>query len=644
MITVFREYFKQKTHFLLWIMIAAFVVGLLPTLFKEATQSSIWAVRVNGEDIGYPEFVMEQERKREWIMDMRAQYGEYADWLLSMMGANDPKALAARSLIRQELVNQFADKIGIYMGADVIAKKMSDPEYVKRELGDIIPSQIVDPITGINPEMLHRYIKHFRLTIDLFERQIERALLDKHIMDFVESTLYVPRFDIKQKYQSEHAKKSFSLLSVSLNELSKKEIERAVSDGDLAKYYEEQNNNARRYWVPEKRSGTQWTFDPKGYNISVTSADIDEYYQDNKVKKFIDKPSTVQVRRILIAVPDKAQYAAMQTKAARIKDEILQNPTQFKEIAQRVSDDKQTAQNGGLLEPFSRGSHELAFDRAAFILPQDDAVSDVIETSNGLEILQRVKKTAPFYKPLLSVKGEIEETLKQQRFSKQFMSDMRKVIDNEESLSAFIADKGGAPKELTRVSEQDSPQLFKLHEGKKTFFVDGSKGIALRLDKIQQPYLPSLETIKSTVSSDYYEDAAKNKMSEMLKQAKSQLKDSPFRDLKKSFDGEFAQTGWLDPSNKEDIEKFKNKGLPIEEMLQMEKIGSVLTHQDDQKGFVVRLDEIEPLDPQKFDEKGSETARSLEQQRMQQYQEGFVASLHRNAKIETNESVITLQS
>jgi len=644
MITVFREYFKHKTHFLLWIMIGAFVVGLLPTLFKEATQSSIWALRVNGQDVGYPEFAMEQERKREWMMDMRAQYGEYADWILSMMGASDPKVLAARSLIRQELVNQFADEIGIYMGSDVVAQKMSNPEFVRKELGDIIPSQIVDPVTGINPEMLHRHIKHFRLTTDLFERQIERALLDRLMMDLVDSTLYVPQFDIKQKYQSDHAKKSFSLFSISLEALLRKEKETVVSDEQLAKFYDEQNNSARKYWVPEKRSGTQWTFDPKSYRIAVTPAQIDEYYESNKIKQFIDKPSTVQVRRILIAAPDKAQFAQMQTKAARIKDEILKDPTQFEQVAKRVSDDAQTAQKGGLMEPFSRGTHELSFDRAAFILPEDGAISDVIETQDGLEILQRVKKTAPSYKPLSSVRSDIEQTLKQQQFSKQFMADMRKVSDNEESLAALIAQKGGVPKELDRVSEQDSARLFKLQEGKKTFFVDGSEGVALKLNTIQKPYLPALETIKETVTEDYYENKAQQKLSDTLKQAKIQLKDGPLADLKKSFNGELAQTGWIDPSDKEAVEKLKTKGLPIEGMLQMEKIGSVLTHQSDERGFVVRVDEIEPIDMQKFNEKRDETAGSLQEQRMQQYREGFVASLHRNAKIETNESVITLQA
>lgn len=625
-------------------MIAAFVVGLLPTLFKEATQTSIWAIRVNGQDVGYPEFMMEQERKREWMMNMRAQYGEYADWILSMMGANDPKVLAARSLIRQELVNQFADEVGIYMSPDAIAQKMSNPEFIQKELSDIIPPQVVDPVTGINAEMLHRYIKHFKLTPDLFERQIERALLDQLIMEFVESTLYVPQFDVKQKYQADFAKKSFSLFSISLAELLKKEMETAVSDEQLAAFYDEQNNNARRYWVPEKRTGTQWTFNPKSYRIVVTPEEVNEYYETNKIKRFIDKPSTVQVRRIVIAVPDMAQFAQMRTKAARIKDEIMNNPTQFEAIAKRESDDAQTAQKGGLMEPFSRGTHEISFDRAAFILPEDGAVSDVIETKEGLEILQRVSKTAPSYKPLSAVRSDIEQSLKQQKFSKQFMADMRKVADSEESLAAFIAQKGGIPKKLDRVSEQESSHLFKLQKGKKTFFVDGSDGVAIRLDDIQKSYLPSLETIKKTVTEDYYENKAQQKLGDALKQAKMQLKDGPLAGLKKEFNGDLAQTGWIDPSDKEAVEKIKAKGLPIEGMLQMEKVASVLTHQSDDRGFVVRLDEIEPVDMQKFEEKRDETARALKEQRMQQYREGFVASLHRNAKIETNESVITLQA
>ena len=79
-------------------------------------------------------------------------------------------------------------------------------------------------------------------------------------------------------------------------------------------------------------------------------------------------------------------------------------------------------------------------------------------------------------------------------------------------------------------------------------------------------------------------------------------------------------------------------------MLQMEKVGALLTDSDSETGFVVRVDEIEPFNQQQFNEKEGEISRALQQERAQQYLEGFVASLHRNAKIETNESIITLQA
>ncbi len=350
------------------------------------------------------------------------------------------------------------------------------------------------------------------------------------------------------------------------------------------------------------------------------------------------------MRSILIAIPDITKKAAMQAKAARIKDEILRDPSQFKEIARRVSDDKQAAEKGGLLEPFTRGTHEIPFDRAAFLLSEDDAISDVIETSRGLEIIQRVKKDPQVFKSLSSVKKEIEDRLKSRQFNKKFVSDMKKVIDDEKDLSSFIANKGGVPKKLEQLKAEENQHLFKLQEGEKTFFVDGSEGVAIRLDKIEKQYVPSFEAIHSSVLTDYHEQEAQKKLQQKLIEAKEAVSKTPLRELQKTFEAKYTQTGWIEPGDTEAIEKLKKEGIPLIEMLQMEKIGGVVTHADADRGFVIRIDEIEPFDAQKFAEKGDEVARSIKEQRLSQYLEGFVASLHRNAKIETNESAITLQS
>jgi hypothetical protein len=61
-------------------------------------------------------------------------------------------------------------------------------------------------------------------------------------------------------------------------------------------------------------------------------------------------------------------------------------------------------------------------------------------------------------------------------------------------------------------------------------------------------------------------------------------------------------------------------------------------------GFVVRLESIAPLDDQKSPAKLGSGEQSFDEQRLGQYLQGFVDSLRRNATIETNESIITLEA
>ncbi len=643
MITVLRNYFKQGSQVVLWIVMGAFVVGLLPMAFRSASQSSVWAIRVNGQTIGYKEYLFEEAQQRERMLLFRQQYGEYADFILSMMGMDNPKVVAQQYLVRQMLANQFAHKVGINVGSDYISNKIVDPEFVSQQLGGIIPPQLIDPLSGINHEMLARYLKLSGLSVELFEQQIERALVNKVVMDLIGSMVYVPQFDIKQKYQSEHAEKSYELITLALSDFVKKEKEQIVSSEELAKFYEEQNNATKRYWVPEKRSGQMWTFDASSYGIVIPEEKVVQYYEDNKLKKFIEKPSMVEVRTILITVPHAAQKAERQREAARIKDELLQDPSQFATIARQVSQDKESAAQGGLLKPFARGTHEAVFDRAAFLLAEDGALSDVIETSRGLEILQRVSKTPQVYKSLESVKSDIKNELTQKEFARKFVADIKAIASNDETLADFIQKKGGKAKRLENVLSEENAQLFKLKEGEKSFFVDGLEGVALKLDTISSSYKPSLEAIKNIVLDDIYKQKAKQALQKSIAELKKSAGSQELKKLAKDAKGHYTKTGFIVPGDESVAQKYAIEGALLAEMLQMEKPGMAITHIQEDKGFVIKLDTIAPFDHEKYMEKRGEVVKNIEQQRLQQYQEAFVASLHRNARIETNESFITLQ-
>ena len=224
---------------------------------------------------------------------------------------------------------------------------------------------------------------------------------------------------------------------------------------------------------------------------------------------------------------------------------------------------------------------------------------------------------------------------------------MRKVIDNEETLTAFIKQKGGAQKELKKIALDETPisqHLFKIKPGERSFFVEGEGGIAVRLDAIKEKYTPALDIIKQTVIDDYYDQQANQELKKTLQEAKEAVGKQSLSALAKTMKADLSETGWLTPGDKDAIESLKKKELPADKMLQMEKVGNVMTHTGPEGGFLIRLDEIEQFDAQKFKEKKEEVAQALEAERTSQYLEGFVASLYRNATIETNESVITLQA
>ncbi len=87
---------------------------------------------------------------------------------------------------------------------------------------------------------------------------------------------------------------------------------------------------------------------------------------------------------------------------------------------------------------------------------------------------------------------------------------------------------------------------------------------------------------------------------------------------------------------------MEKQGIPVNRMLQLEKSGLVLTQITPEKGYLIRLDEIESLDPAKMVEKMNELKKSIEQEQISLLSEGFVASLYRNATINVNESVLNL--
>ena len=599
----------------------------LPALIRQSGAGGPWAIRVNKQEISYQSFMREVAEQRDRISAFRVQFGQFADMLLQSMGMSlDPKSLAFDVLVKEELINQFADQIGLYLHPDFITQNIGDADFARKHLGDLVPPFLYDQSGALNMRTLRMYLQRSGFSIRAFERRVERLLARQQIVELVGAMGYVPEFDLKQQYIADKAEKKFSVLTFSFDQFLKQERAKGVSEKTLKAFFDKENRQFKRYWVPEKRSGIIWKFEPRNYGILVSDEEIKSYYEDHKVKNYVDEPTRVSVRQM--KQPAEAGANLSEIRAELIADSSSEWAKEWEEIA-----------------PFSRGDKERAFERAAFLLRKEGDISLVVETDEGKVILQLIKRIPRTYKLLAQVRSDIRNTLTLKKFKNRFVSDMKDIVQQDsegKALVTFITKKGGNQEQIGAITKDESKlakQIFTLKKNRLAFYVDGQTGIAIKLTEIEERHLPPLESIKNVVEGDLLEERAMETMQKQLQEAKKAASNQSFAELRMTFDVSLEKTGWLKADSK-DVKNFEKRGWPVNVMLKLDHTGAVLAHETTGDGFLIRLDDLEPFDEEQFIAARTEIKDKLEGMRTRLYLEGFVASLYRNATIETNESII----
>lgn len=652
MITTLRRSFKSNFNkIILWITILALTgILTLPELFKRSS-SSPWVALVNGDEVSYNDFARKAAMVQERMNSLRAQYGEYADFFFQALGFSaDPKRMAMEQLIQESVLNQAASNLGMQVSDAYIAEKLSNPLFVQQELGDVVPMAVFDPSGGINPRALHNYLRHIRLSGAEFEENIEHALERKAMREIAAGASYIPELELKQQFIANYVDKNYSVLIFPFKTFLKEQQKTAITEEELKAYFDKHNATTKKYWIPEKRSGVVWNFAPERYGIVIGDEAIATFYEDHKVSKYADKPSEIQVRYILFQVSNEATRSAVLDKAKQTREDLLKNKNTFAEVAKEVSSDRETAAKGGLLPAFARGKQEAAIDRASFLLKQDGDISEVVPTSKGYALVQRVSKTAPTFKSLSSVKKEIVSALTHQKFNELFAHDMQSLVDRTAGDSAALAhelkSKGGKEEAVPAVVRNEgtwAEALFGLAgAGRATFLLHDGNGVVVQLTSINERNLPALDSIKDVVSNDIREERASEQLHKKAQEALNAARTKSLKEVQAIFGGDLENINGLSQKDAAKVEALKKRGFPAERILQLENIGAVVDFHIENNNYIIRLEHLEKYTQEQYQARRAELKAGLEQSAKRLFVEGFVASLIRSAKIETNESLITL--
>ncbi len=201
-----------------------------------------------------------------------------------------------------------------------------------------------------------------------------------------------------------------------------------VTDAMVKDFYEK---NPAYFQVPEqaKAEYVVLSMDAVAAQVKVSDADIKSYYEQNKQRFKTDEQR--RASHILITVPKSASAAdkaAARDKATKLLEQVRKNPADFAKLAKANSQDPGSAEKGGDLGFFTRGSMVKPFEDAAFKLKKGD-ISDLVESEFGYHIITVTDIKPGGEKSLDEVKGEIAGEIKKQLAAKKF-TEMAETFSN----------------------------------------------------------------------------------------------------------------------------------------------------------------------------------------------------------------------
>lgn len=250
-----------------------------------------------------------------------------------------------------------------------------------------------------------------RLSHSLLNEDIGRNELENLLEPVIEQTL------LKQEVKRKNIRVTEKEIEAQIeqikrvNNLGQGQLEDLLKGQGIS--YEEYKNQIREEYAIAKlveievRSG-----------IDVSDDMIRSYYHRNR-KKYAKKES-VRLRHIFFASPTEED----ETKKGRVREKAfdvyhkLKGGEDFIRCANRYSDDKLTAADGGDLGFISKGDFIPEIENIIFNMKEGE-ISEPIRSARGFHIIKLEQKIPADVKPLDDVKEEIRQRVYENQYKKR---------------------------------------------------------------------------------------------------------------------------------------------------------------------------------------------------------------------------------
>lgn len=594
----------------------ASVIPVFYSLFSNKPEEGVYAT-INNIDVTTDEVARKIQVEQSRRDMFRQQFGKEANNFLAMFGMTGSIENFVFDKIKfEKVIDSLARDINLEIAPDYILSQLQDKNFLENELG---LSSFVDPLGRVDMESLKMVLRQQGLSISDLERDAERSLRRSFVQKFIQAAAYVPNYIVRQQYIKDNVARKYTVMIFDRDHYLKEAGKQKVSDEDLTQFFDRENRKNKRYLKPEERSGYFFKFDPLSYGIEVSDKEVETKYNRTK-KNYLVTNEIVNIRKKVFPF-DSDNKNEIRNQAEDALAEIKQN-------SKKIESAK--------IESIERGkSKDKKLSRAAFGLTQDGEISDIIEIKDNFIILQRVTKDSAQYKSLPEVRDEIKDGLLIDKFKRRFPQDVRRAL-NEEKIESFLKEKGALKNTIThQVSTDDViiKKLFTIGLDKYGYIFDHDQGYIVKVADIQKAHFPALNDVKDAILVNYYEAQADDALNKAVQGVYDEILAHKTREIDSMPGLTQIFTNFVNPHDQDEINKLKSKGIDTQSLFDLAVPKSLHKGFSDKKGFIIRLDEVAEIDENDFEKQSPSLKETLLKQTERSIQNGFVADLLKNAKI-----------
>jgi len=252
---------------------------------------------------------------------------------------------------------------------------------------DTLPSQQAE-LRAFRSQVVESYLKDEESMNALIDEAIERSGKDMHLAHIFVELPEVPSDDDIKKAETK-INSAFAMLKSGADF---GQVALQYSDDPAVKINKGDIGYVTVFSLPYDMETVAWNLAPGKYSSPFRTKKGFHIFKKIAERNALGK---IRIAQILVAFPPDATDE--QKKAAKQQaDSIytaLTNGADFRELAEKFSQDNLSWQTGGELPAFGVGRYEPAFENAVFAIAKDDEISKPIETSFGYHIVKRLERT-----------------------------------------------------------------------------------------------------------------------------------------------------------------------------------------------------------------------------------------------------------